>query len=722
MKIKKTIITSAVALTLTLTPFTSIYASSNFNTGKEVYSKEFKKDLSQDTIDKAKTLLEKMIKREKQGNYDDAQKIMKQLTELGVFDEGVKVETTGDKGSKQKGKVETKYEYNFDNFAKELKKDLSQETINKAKVLFEKMIKLEREGNYDDAQKIMKQLIELNVFDEGAKVETTGDKNSKQDNKDIKQEGKVETKYEGNTDEYTFDLIAKEFRKDLSQETRNKAKVLFEKMIKLEREGNYDDAQKIMKQLIELGVFDEGTKVETTGDKNSKQDNKDLKQEGKVETRYEGNTDEYTFDLIAKEFKKDLSQETRNKAKVLFERMIKDEKEGNYDNAQKIMKQLIELNIFDEGAKVETTGDKDSKQDNKDIKQEGKVETRYEGNTDEYTFDLIAKEFRKNLSQETRNKAKVLFERMIKDEKEGNYDNAQKIMKQLIELNVFDEGAKVETTGDKNSKQDNKDIKQEGKVETRYEGNTDEYTFDLIAKEFRKNLSQETRNKAKVLFEKMIKLEREGNYDDAQKIMKQLIELGVFNEGTKVETTGDKNSKQDNKDIKQEGKVETRYEGNTDEYTFDLIAKEFKKDLSQETINKAKVLFEKMIKLEREGNYDDAQKIMKQLIELGVFDEGAKVETTGDKDLKQEGKDLKGKVETRYEGNTDEYTFDLIAKEFRKNLSQETRNKAKVLFERMIKHEKEGNYDDAAKCMKQLIELGVFNEGAKVETTGGNNY
>ncbi|WDV45114.1 hypothetical protein PV797_16545 [Clostridiaceae bacterium M8S5] len=438
MKIKKTILTSVVALTLVVTPFTSIYANTtNLNTTSDdkitvLTDEDILKDLEQsfrlnatsEQKKKAKELYLKAMKKD-----EERAKYWNEIYKLKILKNDVSC----------KGE-----EYSFKHFAEQFKEGLSKETLKKAKDLYGKMVKAEKEGNFNDSEKIMKQLFELGVFDKP--FETA----------------------EGNLDKYTFNIYSKEFKKDLSKETLKKAKDLFEKMVKAEKEGNFNDSEKIMKQLFELGVFDKP--FETA----------------------EGNLDKYTFNILSKEFKKDLSKETLKKAKDLFEKMVKAEKEGNFNDSEKIMKQLFELGVFDKP--FETA----------------------EGNLDKYTFNILSKEFKKDISKETLKKAKDLFEKMIKLEEEGKYDDADKIMNQINDLGVFKEGEKTETVG---SKAEKFEIK--CKVVLYGEITLEEFKANIV-----NNADQAKVNKAIELFKKA-----KACREEADKCWKQLLEMNIFDDG-----------------------------------------------------------------------------------------------------------------------------------------------------------------------------------------------
>ncbi|WDV45115.1 hypothetical protein PV797_16550 [Clostridiaceae bacterium M8S5] len=320
MSIKKTIVISALALTLVVTPFTSIKANSNLKTGSNMkisvltdadilkgIEQGFRSNATKEEKQKAKDLYLKMVKKD-----EESAKYWNEIYKMNIL-----------KNNPSHFEGE---EYSFKYFAEQFKEGLSKEKLKQAKDLYEKMVKAEKEGNFNDSEKIMKQLFELGVFDEGEKIETTGDI-------DLVQGDKVETKYEGNIDEYTFEIFSKEFKKDLSKETLKKAKDLFEKMIKQEEKGNYDDADKIMKQMNELGVFEEGEKIETIGDKAV----------GFADTKAE-----VSSVMTLEEFKASIvnnaDQAKVNKAMELFKKA-----EACREEADKCWKQLLEMNIFDDG-------------------------------------------------------------------------------------------------------------------------------------------------------------------------------------------------------------------------------------------------------------------------------------------------------------------------------------------------------------------------------------
>lgn len=277
MNIKKGIVAGLMVTVIGMTTL-NIYAK---DTQKETYEsdiaicttdnfeltfKEFIKDtdnISKEDYKKAETLFNKAISLEDQSfNYWD------ELYSLDLFD------------------VE---DFTFEDFSEDFKKDIQPDVKKKAKELFNKAIKLEEDGNYDDADKVWEELYSLDLFD----LELI--------------DGECLIDFE----DFTFEDFSMDFKKDIQPEVKKKAEELFNKAIKLEEDSKYDDADKVWDELDSLDLFD----VEFF-------DDVDL-------IDFEDFTcEDFTFEDFSQDFKNDAKKEDIEKAKDLFNKATELDKES----------------------------------------------------------------------------------------------------------------------------------------------------------------------------------------------------------------------------------------------------------------------------------------------------------------------------------------------------------------------------------------------------------
>lgn len=240
----------------------------------EEFKECLKKDLTKDQMAKVKSLFDKAIALEEKQEIEKASDIWNEIDSMDVFD-----------------CEDCDFEYTFEELKKELKSDVSPKDLKKAEQLFDKAIALDKEGKYDEANKVWNELYSLNIFT-----------------------------YEMDYEDFTFDSLEQEFKKDVSKEDINKAKALFDKAMELEKKDKFDDAEKVWEQLYALEIFDHDF----------------------------GEFEEYTYDMFKQELKKDISKDDHAKAKQLFEKASELDKIGKFDDAKKVWDELYDMDIFQE--------------------------------------------------------------------------------------------------------------------------------------------------------------------------------------------------------------------------------------------------------------------------------------------------------------------------------------------------------------------------------------
>ncbi|GKX29891.1 hypothetical protein SH1V18_23710 [Vallitalea longa] len=388
MNIKKGLLAGALVATIGITSLNSVYAKTdvkelNDNIASAIteysvfdfkhFSKEFKEDISKEDYKKAEKLFNKAIKLE-----DDSSKYWDELYKLDLFDEIENVDITI--GS----------DLTFEEFAKSFKKDLKEEDKKKAKELYEKAVQLDKDKKYDEAVKVWNQLFEMNLFDEmgeNVKVENMDE--------DIILSGS-EAIFIDDLSEIPGDIIveinntsfeefSKNFKKDLKEEDKKKAKELYEKAVQLDKDKKYDEAVKVWSQLFEMNLFNEMKDIEHMNIGNIEDvitfdgdiDMDKIIESGVITidgdidmdnvsnfdmTKVDGNmiisseaiidiAQPFTFEEFSKGFKKDLKPEVIEKAKELFEKATKKEEE-----VQKVWDEIYKMDIFEINIEEISTG------------------------------------------------------------------------------------------------------------------------------------------------------------------------------------------------------------------------------------------------------------------------------------------------------------------------------------------------------------------------------
>ncbi|MCT4688794.1 tetratricopeptide repeat protein [Vallitalea sp.] len=351
--------------------------------------------------------------------------------------------------------MDENYVFNFKEFSKEFKDNISKQDYKKAEKLFNKAIKLE-----DDAYKYWDELYKLDLFD---------------------------TSIVNDIEPLPFENIAEMFKKDITTEIKNKAEKIYSKIVKFEKEGNFDEAIKLWEELDSLDVYD----IEDCVDMG-------------VST-----IENMSFEEFSKNFKKDIKPEDKKKAKQLYEKAVKLEKENKINDAIKVWDQLFSLDIFD---KTEDTN-------------------MIVSSMEVVSFEEFAKGFKKDLSQKDKKKAKQLYEKALKLEQNNKMDEAIKVWDQLFEMNLFDgmgdieyiDGGNVEVIsaidGDidiMNNEDNDVDINSEVMDNTTL-------TFDEFSKGFKKGLKPEIIKKAKELFAKANSKEKE-----AREVWDEIYKMNIF--------------------------------------------------------------------------------------------------------------------------------------------------------------------------------------------------
>ncbi|GMQ60976.1 tetratricopeptide repeat protein [Vallitalea maricola] len=423
--------------------------------------------------------------------------------------------------------IDSNFDFNFKEFSKEFKENVSQEDYKKAENLFNKAIKLE-----DDASEYWDELYKLDLFDTSVLL--------------------------GNVEPMPFEEFSKMFKKDITTETKNKAKEIYNKIIKLEKEGKFDETMELWKELDSLELYDETNNI----------------------VMGTSTMENMSFEEFAKSFKKDLKEEDKKKAKKLFEKAVQLDKDKKYDEAVKVWDQLFEMNLFDEmgeiknieigedAAKVitfddEVGFDKIGTESFSIAEMPGDVIIEI-NNT---SFEEFSKNFKKDVKEEDKKKAKELYEKAVQLDKDKKYDEAVKVWIQLFEMNLFDETGAIKHIeigeavadvitfeGDVNLDKINGTgaMGINGHIITDKAGNAEivnmdedifldsavivggmqELTFEEFSKGFKKDLKPEVIEKAKELFEKATAKEKE-----ARKVWDEIYKMDIFEVSTKELST-----------------------------------------------------------------------------------------------------------------------------------------------------------------------------------------
>ncbi|GMQ58317.1 hypothetical protein AN1V17_27120 [Vallitalea sediminicola] len=433
--------------------------------------------------------------------------------------------------------IDSNFDFNFKEFSKQFKENISQEDKKKAENLFNKAIKLE-----DDASEYWDELYKLDLFDTSVLL--------------------------GNVEPMPFEEFSKMFKKDITTETKNKAKEIYNKIIKLEKEGKFDETMELWKELDSLDMYD--------------------KMEGFGVVDISMN-EIMSFEDFAKNFKKDVKEEDKNKAKELYEKAVQLDKDKKYDEAVKVWNQLFKMNLFDEMGEATAnviSFDKIGEAGVDGIKGNVKIEKMDQdvilSGTESFSIDDLsempgdviieinntsfedfAKNFKKDVKEEDKKKAKELYEKAVQLDKDNKYDEAVKIWSQLFEMNLFDETGAIKHieigeamadvitsegdvyvdrvngassigiigsgTTDKVSNVKIVNMDEDVYLDSAViVGDMQELTFEEFSKGFKKDLKPEVIEKAKELFEKATAKEKE-----ARKVWDEIYKMDIFEVSSK---------------------------------------------------------------------------------------------------------------------------------------------------------------------------------------------
>ena len=282
--------------------------------------------------------------------------------------------------------IDSNFDFNFKEFSKQFKENVSQEDYKKAENLFNKAIKLE-----DDASEYWDELYKLDLFDTSVLL--------------------------GNVEPMSFEEFSKMFKKDITTETKNKAKEIYNNIIKLEKEGKFDETMELWKELDSLELYDETNNI----------------------VMGTSTMENMSFEEFAKSFKKDVIEDDKKKAKELYEKAVQLDKDKKYDEAVKVWSQLFEMNLFDETGAIKHIEIGEAVADV--ITFEGDVNLDKVDAMQELTFEEFSKGFKKDLKPEVIEKAKELFEKATAKEKE-----AQKVWDEIYKMDIFEVSTKELST------------------------------------------------------------------------------------------------------------------------------------------------------------------------------------------------------------------------------------------------------------------------------------
>lgn len=291
MGIRKKIITGAMIVAIGVASVTSVNAkntndkvvdinaeictSTEFDsqfTFKE-FSKQFKSNISKANEKKAKELFDKANKYSK-----DASKYYEELYKLDLYDEtsfsdninvvideeAINVETTPLTAET----ISVNLEINFEDYARDFKKDIKKEVKQKAELLFNKAMKLEKQNKFEEALKVWDEFYKLDLYNE-INIAYTDEKFENEFIDEIGTHGTdiyATTIIEDNITEldsefgqvsditeedlYSFEEFAKYFKKGVKADVIKKAEVLFEKAMELEKK-----ATKLWNELYSMDIY-----------------------------------------------------------------------------------------------------------------------------------------------------------------------------------------------------------------------------------------------------------------------------------------------------------------------------------------------------------------------------------------------------------------------------------------------------------------------------------
>lgn len=371
---------------------------------------------------------------------------------------------------------------------------------------------------------------------------------------------------------YTFKEFKKDLKDNISSSDLKKAEGLFNKAIKLE-----DECNEYWDQFYKLDLYDTSGWNETEMIDNAPM----------------------TFKEFSKDFKKDIKKDVLKKAEGIYNKMVSLEKEGKYEEASKKIEEIYKLGVYDMAS--------------------------------QYSFEDFSKDFKKDVKEAEVKKAKALYNQAVAYEKDSKLDEAYKAWEQLDALDLFDS-----------------------------------YTFDDLKEEIKKDAKSTDVKKAEDLFNQAIKLEKEHKIEDAEKVWDELYGLDIFDYDCEI--------------------VEA------EPLSFKEFSKEFKKDIKPNILEEAEKLYHTILKVEKEGNYDEATKLWDKFWALDVFDDS--LYTEEDSEYLQHL--MAGEV---YEVPT----FEEISKDFKKDIKADVLKKAKDLYEKAVKAD-----EAVEKAWNELYSMNIY--------------
>jgi bacterioferritin (cytochrome b1) len=158
----------------------------------------------------------------------------------------------------------------FEEFIEDMKEEMSKEDLTKAESLYNQLTTLDEQENFDEAEKIWKQL------------------------------DTILRKYEK---PLTFDELFGDMKEDMSNDDWKKAESLYNQVINLENKENFDEADKTWDQLDDIII-------------------KYIK--------------EPTFEELFSDVKEEISKDDWTKAETLYTQIVELEKQEKFDEADKV--------------------------------------------------------------------------------------------------------------------------------------------------------------------------------------------------------------------------------------------------------------------------------------------------------------------------------------------------------------------------------------------------
>lgn len=220
-------------------------------------------------------------------------------------------------------------------------------------------------------------------------------------------------------------------------------------------------------------------------------------------------------------------------------------------------------------------------------------------------------------------KVKELFEdlKLVEDDNEKDFERAMDAWEQLDEMeilkdtivysDVFDVSQLPEAKRNELADLDVKIIELEKQLEAIYNkieetyGEAffidvddmdccyEDYTFDDFKVDcIKEEATKEQVAEAASLFEAAIQLEEDEKWDEAEKVWDELFDKDYIIE----------------------------YDFEVEPYTFEDFKMELKDNVSQEDLEKAKMLFNQVLELEVEEKFDEAEEVWEQLWEMDIYD------------------------------------------------------------------------------------------------------